>query len=336
MECLNNLVSYNTACLENGTAKYLIQNLPAISTQFAANVAGYDDVSAKKLFENILNFNANLISERVRTMLNGLVVPSDIFSTCVCNAPSDLSGVTFQTKTVHYGVQLILNNVSRSGYFFIENIRVLCQNSATNIVFSIVEQDGETTNITVNNIIGNKYNTIELNYKVKTNKVLIYTEGLNLARFVCFESVKGCGCGGGNPQNRSGAEGLQNQFMSVYDYDSANPTAYNTDGFVTGIQPCLSFKCDTDSIVCRQAERFALPLLYFTGASLIEQSFTSERLNITTITDSDMRNKTIEDYYKKGNAYLENAAISIENALRQNTQDACIICTGRRTGWASN
>ena len=212
MDCLNSLVSYKKQCLQNGTAKYLIQSLPAISTEFAANIASYDDVNSETLFETVLTFNANLISERIRTLFNSLVVPSDIFSACACAAPANLSDVTFQTKAYPFGVQLIFNNVSKSGFFFIEKLRVLASNTVQDAVFTIEESDGSLTTFTAN-ITGNSYNNIDVNYKVKTNKVFIYVQGLNLAKFICFESSPNCGCGGQKSVN--GSESLQKQFISI-------------------------------------------------------------------------------------------------------------------------
>lgn len=331
MECLNKLVSYKKPCVTSGEAKYLVQSLPAISSDFAANVANSDQVSAANLFEESLNFNANLISERLRTLLNGMVVPNDIFSSCACVAPSDFTGVTFQSKTQAYGIQLFFNPVSKSGYFYIDTIRVLSSNTATNVVFTIEEEDGSTQTVIVDKITGNTYNTVSLAYKVKTQKVKIYATGLNFAQFSCFDVPKGCGCGGQKPVNA--AKDYQTQFLNVYQYDSLTPNSYNTDGVVTAIQPCVTFKCDTDVIMCQYADRFALPLLYFTGASLLEQSLMSDRLNISTIADMETRQMVIKDYYKKGNDYLETSARAIETALRAGKGDNCIVCTGTRSGW---
>lgn len=332
IECLADLVTYKKQCVTSGKAKYMVQSLPAITSDFAANIAGVDHVSGEELVNDSIGFAANLIAERLHTLLNGFTVPNSLFDACACAAPSLLSNVSFVSKPYLFGVRIERRNVSSFGSIKLNKLRILTNEDVEGAIITLEEANGETTTMSVN-LSANNYVELEMDYRMKTNYLKVYTEGVALAQFPCFQNQQsGCGCGG---SDRNVFETDQNTFFNIYRYESNNPNLIVNDNMITGFQPCVSYGCDTELIFCHYKERFALPLLFFTGAQILEASIINPRLNVSTISDIEQRKEVIKDYYQRGNDYLETGAVSIAETLRQTKGDKCIICTGGRTGWAT-
>jgi hypothetical protein len=335
LDCLTKLVTYKKQCVGTDGARYWIQQLSGISSEFVANVANVDAPSAAAVFDSKLNLTANLISDKIRTLTGSMVIPSDIYAACACVAPPTLTGVSFQTKTQSYGSQIVFNAVSKIGYYQLNAIRVFSQNAGTNVVFTI--KDGATvTTVTAANVFANQYTEIQLPtpLRIKTNRVIIEQTGLNIARYICFESATGCGCSGQKPQNPYQVE--QDKFYRVYDYDSLTPDFYNSDGYVSGIQPCIAYRCDAEQIACRFSESLATPMLYLTGAAILQEALITERFNWTTVQNPEILQNMISFNYKEGNKWLDQVAQNIQQSMKSGEKDECIICTGVTGGWAVN
>lgn len=333
MDCFNNLVTYKKQCVTDGTSKYMIQNLPSITSDFAANIAGVDSVSGETLVNDAINFAANLISENLRVAIQGFTVPNSLFDSCLCAVPTLLSGVNFISKPYPFGIRIDKKPVSKYGFIKLNSLRILTNQDIEGAVITLEEADGGTTAINAN-LVANNYVEIELNYRIKTNSLKVYTEGVNLGQFPCFATSKSgsCGCNG---SQKNPFETDQQKFISVHRYEGNTPNLVINDNTITGFQPCLSYDCDTDLILCKYKDRFALPLLYFTGAQILERSIINPRLNVSTITDIEQRQAIIKDYYAKGNEYLNAAAFQLAETVRQTKGDDCIVCTGARTAWAT-
>jgi hypothetical protein len=333
MSCLETLVTYKKSCVGSNGAKYLIQELPAISSELAANIANGDTVSGEATVNEAIGFAAKLIQERINTMLLNYTVPSGLFDSCACVTPSSISSVQFVSKPYAFGVRIDAKTPSRFGILKLQKVRVLSNQDAAGIVVTFEEQDGTVFTKTVN-LTANSFVEIPIDYQMKTPVLKIYATGLPLAAFSCYELGSGCNCNGGSKTNTY--EKTQSKFFNIAKYEANTPNLLVNDNTVYGFQPCLEYQCSNEAIFCHYKDRFALPLLYFAGALLLESSLISNRLNASTIQDPDERRVIINDYYKRANAYLENAAATIEAGLKATRGDDCIVCTGNSTGWLVN
>ena len=312
MNCKNSIIGIRGVCVET-TSPYLyfINDLPGITIQKAANVAGIEQGTGVNILERSIEQGINTAQRGLIQALLGVVKFGAINNSALSGA---IGGGVYRSVSGAVGHNYRLNqNICRLQAMYVPYVDVLIETTA-NVTLKIVDND--TITQWTKQVIGGKITRFDTNYKAVTNEVTITIE--NAQGGALLVSDGSLLYTGSNYWNCSPC-GL------TCDSPMASSSSTTNDGKSNGIQVLIQTICDEDKLFCEVSKFIAEGAWYASGIWFLEELLASDRLNVYTTYSQQEAADQIIRWTVKYDAILADLKMRLPKFLL-NLDRCCIDC----------
>jgi len=294
MNCKNSIIGIRGLCNES-TAPYLyfINDLPGITIEKAANVAGIEQGTGVNLLEKSIQQGINTAQRGLIQALLGVVKFGAINNSALSGA---IGGGVYRSVMGPVGHNYRLNqNICRLQAMYVPYVDVLIEATA-NVTLKIVDNDTTTQAVT---------NEVTITIENGQGGALLVSDGSLLYTGSNYWKCSPCGL--------------------TCDSPMASSSSTTNDGKSNGIQVLIQTICDEDKLFCEVSKFIAEGAWYASGIWFLEELLASDRLNVYTTYSQQEAADQIIRWTAKYDAILADLKKRLPKFLL-NLDRCCIDC----------
>lgn len=328
-KCLQNFIGASQVCSNFGmgasTSGLYLTDLEGISINRIANIVNGEDGTALNLLNRKIEFSTGLVFDDLAKYIQ----PYYTLNRTLDVVTAGRYTTTFLTPTpLRRGLHI--KRKERNLYSVkINTVKIFSSTSLTGAILRI--SDGIYDNDYVVDIVANQILEVVVNYTTIFDEVYITLDNtlltVNEGNLGYTDGCGGC-CSCGYSSNNLAHKNKKINDISVKGWNGVSDEQRSF-----GLVAELSVGCDFDRLQCVLADNFKYLLLYRAGIEVVKEWLSSERVNETTMIDTDHAIFLLERWEKEYDTKYRTAVKGIKGIM-ESLDSQCVTCKKAGYGYS--